>query len=89
MDLTLSSDVEVDRDALDAYMPPFRRYKLADDDDDAYEDDASNSKKGGGWVKKKGSSQTDSPRGTGKRLRSSSQMSSNARSSRKKTDAKF
>jgi hypothetical protein len=89
MDLTLSSDVEVDRDALDAYMPPFRRYKLADDDDDAYEDDASNSKKGGGWVKKKGSSQTDSPRGTGKRLRSSSQMSSNARSSRKKTVAKF
>ena len=89
MDLTLSSDAEVEQDSLDAYMPAFRRYKMADDDDDDYRD-GGRGKKGGGWVKKKkASSQTESPRRSGKRLSSSSQTSSNARSSRKKTVAKL
>lgn len=89
MDLTLSSDGEEEQYPLDAYMPPFRRYKVADDDDDDYRDGDDNAEKGGGWVKKKASSQAEPPRRTGTRLRSSSQASSNPRSSRKKTVAKF
>ena len=83
LDLTLSSDVEEEQE-FNAYMPAFRRYKIADNDDDDYRD--GDDGKAAEWVKTK-ASQTETPR-RGKRLRSSSQASSNLRSARKKAVAK-
>ncbi|KIN05719.1 hypothetical protein OIDMADRAFT_49234 [Oidiodendron maius Zn] len=82
LDLTLSSDVEEEQE-FNAFMPAFRRYKIADNDDDDYRD--GDDGKAAGRVKTK-PSQTETPR-RGKRLRSSSQASSNLRSTRKKAVA--